>query len=58
MTNSTLGAIIRHNVAAVTARLNGSPTTAAEWQTIARQLRLAADKARRIARIAAQMNGI
>lgn len=55
MTKQTLGSTIRHNVAAVQARLNGSPDTAAEWQVIARQLRTAADAARKVARIATIM---
>jgi hypothetical protein len=39
----------------VHARLNGSPTSAAEWTTITRQLRQAADRARKIAKLAARM---
>lgn len=51
----TLGNRVRHNVNAAQARLNGSPDSAAEWAVIARQLRAAADSARKIARIAARM---
>lgn len=50
-----LGSTVRHNVNAVAARLNGTPDTAAEWQTIARQLRAAADAARKVAKLAERM---
>ena len=55
MARQTLGSTVRHNVVAVSARLNGSPDTAEEWQAIARQLRAAADAARKIAKIAGAM---
>lgn len=48
--------LVRASVDAVQARLNGSPDTAAEWQTIARQLRRAADAARSVAKLAKAMN--
>jgi hypothetical protein len=47
---------IQANIDAVQARLDGSPDTAAEWQTIARQLRTAADAARKLATLAQAMN--
>lgn len=41
----------------IQARLNGHPDSAAEWQTITRQLRSATDKSRKIAKLAERMEG-
>lgn len=41
---------------AVQARLNGNPTDATDWSAIAKQLRAASDKARKIGKLAAAMN--
>lgn len=56
MSKQNHGSTVRHNVNAVALRLNGSPDTANEWQTIARQLRQAADAARKIAILAGAMH--
>lgn len=52
---ASLGSEIQTLCNAVQARLNGHPDTATEWLTIARQLRTAADKARKIAKLAERM---
>lgn len=53
----TLGTEIRSLVHVVEARLRGYPDSSGEWTTIARQLRAAADKARKVARLAERMEG-
>lgn len=52
----TPGHNVRTNLTNALTTLNGSPTTAAEWQSIARELRRAADSARTISRLAGRMN--
>ena len=52
---ASLGSDIRAIVNAVQARLNGHPDSAEEWITIARQLRSASDKARKIHKLAERM---
>lgn len=54
-TGSTLGSEIRALVAATIERLSCYPNTAEEWNSIARSLRLAADKARKVERLAHTM---
>lgn len=49
---ASLGSEIQSLVTVVQARLNGHPDSAEEWQTIAKQLRSAADKARKVAKLA------
>ena len=52
---ASLGSDIRAIVNAIQARLNGHPDSAEEWQTIARQLRSASDKARKIHKLGVRM---
>ena len=52
---ASLGTEIRAICNAVQARLNGHPGSAADWRTITRQLRSAADKARKVTRLAERM---
>jgi len=53
--HQTLGSQVRQAVNIAQVVLNGNPDSSKDWQVIARELRNAADKARKIATLAKRM---